>query len=150
AGARRLREVVLAGDLDPAPILDDIAALANELKVPVREIRRNRFAATARTGAPAGALAHPAPLRTVDLDELAARGPDDRAPFLLALDGGTDPGNLGALLRSAECAGVTGVVLPRHRAVHVTPTVTKAAAGAVERLRMATVPGLAGALRRLS
>ena len=53
-----------------------------------------------------------------------------RRPFLLALDGVTDPQNLGALLRSAEGAGVTGVVLPRHRAVHVTPAVTKAAAGA--------------------
>ena len=42
-------------------------------------------------------------------------------PFLVAVDGVTDPGNLGALLRSAECAGATGVVLPRHRAVHVTP-----------------------------
>ena len=42
-------------------------------------------------------------------------------PFLLVVDGVTDPQNLGALLRSAECAGVTGVVLPRHRSAHVTP-----------------------------
>ena len=63
-------------------------------------------------------------------------------PFLVAVDGVTDPGNLGALLRSAECAGATGIVLPRHRAVHVTPTVTKAAAGAVEHLPFAVVGGL--------
>ena len=62
------------------------------------------------------------------------RAPGGPPPFLVAVDGVTDPGNLGALLRSAECAGATGVVLPRHRAVHVTPTVTKAAAGAVEHL----------------
>ena len=61
----------------------------------------------------------------------------------------TDPGNLGALLRTAECAGVTGVVLPRHRAVHVTPTVAKAAAGAIEHLPMAVVSGLPAALARL-
>ena len=60
----------------------------------------------------------------------------------------TDPGNLGALLRSAEGAGVTGVVLPKHRAVHVTPTVAKAAAGAIEHLPMAVVPGLPAALSR--
>jgi 23S rRNA (guanosine2251-2'-O)-methyltransferase len=61
----------------------------------------------------------------------------------------TDPGNLGALLRSAECAGATGVLLPRHRAVHLTPTVTKAAAGAVEHLRFAVVGGLPAALQEL-
>ena len=71
-------------------------------------------------------------------------------PFLVAVDGVTDPGNLGALLRSAECAGVTGVVLPRHRAVHVTPTVTKAAAGAIEHLPIAVVGGLPTALQQLS
>ena len=71
-------------------------------------------------------------------------------PFLVAVDGVTDPGNLGALLRSAECAGANGVVLPRHRAVHVTPTVTKAAAGAVEHLPFAIVGGLPTALQQLS
>ena len=72
------------------------------------------------------------------------------APFLLALDGITDPGNFGAILRTAECAGVTGVVLPRHRSARITPTVAKAAAGAVEHLRFAVVPGMPSALRTLS
>jgi 23S rRNA (guanosine2251-2'-O)-methyltransferase len=150
AGNRRVREIVFAGDLDPAPILDDITNLAGELKVPIREVSRGKFEAMARTDAPQGVLAAAAPLRSYDLDELAETGADGVSPFLLLLDGVTDPGNLGALLRSAECAGVTGVVLPRHRAAHVTPTVTKAAAGAVERLRMATVPGLPSALSRLA
>jgi 23S rRNA (guanosine2251-2'-O)-methyltransferase len=66
------------------------------------------------------------------------------------LDGITDPHNVGALLRSAECAGVTGVVLPRHRSVHLSPTVTKAAAGAIEYLPMALVAGIPAALQRLS
>jgi len=150
AGTRRVREVVLASDLDPAPILDDIVDLADELKVPIREISRGKFEAMARTDAPQGVLALAAPLPEYALDDLAQPGPDGTPPFLLLLDGVTDPGNLGALLRSAECAGVTGVVLPRHRAAHITPTVTKAAAGAIERLRMATVPGIPSALARLS
>jgi 23S rRNA (guanosine2251-2'-O)-methyltransferase len=149
AGTRRTREVVFAAELDPAPILDDIIDLADELKVPIREVGRGKFDAMARTDAPQGVLAFAAPLPSVDLDELARPGADGAPPFLLALDGVTDPGNLGALLRSAECAGVTGVILPRHRAAHVGPTVTKSAAGAVERLRMTTVPGLPSALRRL-
>src|SRR5207248_2468378 len=69
-------------------------------------------------------------------------------PFLLAFDGVTDPQSLGALLRSAEGAGVTGAVLPRHRAAHVTAAVTKAAAGAVERVRLSVVPGLPAAVAR--
>ena len=69
--------------------------------------------------------------------------------FLVVVDGVTDPQNLGALLRSAECAGVTGVVLPRHRSAHVTPTVTKVAAGAVEHVSIAVVPGVPGALQEL-
>ena len=69
--------------------------------------------------------------------------------FLVVVDGVTDPQNLGALLRSAECAGVTGVVLPRHRSAHVTPTVSKVAAGAIEHVSIAVVPGVPGALQEL-
>ena len=72
-----------------------------------------------------------------------------KTPFLVVVDGVTDPQNLGALLRSAECAGVTGVVLPRHRSAHVTPTVTKVAAGAIEHVSIAVVPGVPGALQEL-
>jgi 23S rRNA (guanosine2251-2'-O)-methyltransferase len=83
-----------------------------------------------------------------ELDDLceATKG---GSPFLVVFDGVTDPHNLGSLLRSAECAGVTGVVVPRHRAAHVTPTVTKVAAGAVEHLAMAVVPGVPNALQRM-
>ena len=150
AGTRRVREVVMAGDLDPADIIDDITDLAGELKVPVRQVSRGKFESMARTDAPQGVLALAAPLREHELDELAQVAPGEPPPFLLLLDGVTDPGNLGALLRSAECAGVTGVVLPRHRAANITPTVTKSAAGAVERLRMTTVPGLPSAIARLA
>ncbi len=73
----------------------------------------------------------PRPLQEADLDDLA-RGSAKRPPFLVLVDGVTDPGNLGAILRSVEGAGGTGIVLPRHRAVHITPTAAKAAAGAIE------------------
>ncbi|MEO8695047.1 MAG: 23S rRNA (guanosine(2251)-2'-O)-methyltransferase RlmB [Acidimicrobiales bacterium] len=150
AGTRNTREVILASDLDPAPIIDDIIQLADENKVRIREVGRNKFESMARTDAPQGVLAFAAPLREHELDDLVRRDANGNKPFLLLVDGVTDPGNLGALLRTAECAGVTGVILPRHRAVHVTPTVTKSAAGAIEHLRMATVPGMAGALSALS
>jgi 23S rRNA (guanosine2251-2'-O)-methyltransferase len=149
AGTRAVREVWVQADAEPAPILEDIVELAQAERVPVRQVGRSRFLAEARCEAPQGVLAHAAPLPEADLDTLATVTRGGPVPFLVAVDGVTDPGNLGALLRSAECAGATGVVLPRHRAVHVTPTVTKAAAGAVEHLPFAVVGGLPAALSRL-
>ena len=142
-----MRDVWLADDLDPAPIVDEIADRAQRLRVPVRRVSRARLDGAARTDAPQGVLAHAAPLAEADFDELCRPG-RGRAPLLLALDGVTDPQNVGALLRTADAAGATGAVLPRHRAVHVTPAVTKAAAGAIEWLPMAIVPGLPAALAR--
>jgi 23S rRNA (guanosine2251-2'-O)-methyltransferase len=98
------------------------------------------------------ALVHAAEAPSALSDGGAGRGverPPEKAAFLVVVDGVTDPQNLGALLRSAECAGVTGVVLPRHRSAHVTPTVTKVAAGAVEHVPIAVVAGVPGALQEL-
>lgn len=150
AGTRRTREIWIAEDIDPAPILDDIIELAEESRVIVKHVGRRQIENAARTDAPQGVIAFAQSIQPVELDELAVRQPGRPAPFLLALDGVTDPGNLGAVLRSAECSGVTGVILPKHRAVHITPTVAKTAAGAIEHLPMAMVGGLPNALKRLS
>lgn len=149
AGTRRTREVIFAAEMDHAQILDEIRELAHESKVPLREISRNKFEAMARTDAPQGVVAFAAPLQPVGLDELARRR-GATIPFLLVLDGVTDPQNLGSILRVAECAGVTGIVLPRHRAARITASVTKTAAGAVEHLPMAQVAGIPAALQRLT
>ncbi len=149
---------MIAKGLDPAPIVEHIVELAREQRAAVREISRSELDATARTESPQGVVARADPVPEVDVAELAAPPADATgrggrpagAPFLLALDGITDPGNFGAVLRTAECAGVTGVVLPRHRSARITPTVAKAAAGAVEHLRFAVVPGIPSALRTLS
>jgi 23S rRNA (guanosine2251-2'-O)-methyltransferase len=150
AGRRRVREIWVLAEQDQADVLDDIVELAEAERVPVRQVSRGRFFAEARCEAPQGVLAKAAPLEEALLDDLAVARPGGPPPFLVAVDGVTDPGNLGALLRSAECAGATGVVLPRHRAVHVTPTVTKAAAGAVEHLPFAIVGGLPAGLQQLA
>ncbi len=148
AGRRRVRDVWLADDLDPAPILDTIVERAYAAGVPLRRVPRGRLEASARTDAPQGVLAHADPVPEADFDDLCRSGAGGRPPLLVAVDGVTDPGNLGALLRSAEAAGATGAVLPRHRAVHITPAVAKAAAGAVEHLPLAVVAGLPAALLR--
>ena len=148
AGRRRVKDVWLVEDADRAPILEDILELAAEARVPVKRVSRSQLESAARSDAPQGVLAHAAPIPDVDLDSLVTAR-SGVTPFLVAVDGVTDPQNLGAILRTAECAGATGVVLPRHRAAHVTPTVAKAAAGAVEHLPIALVSGLPSALSRL-
>lgn len=148
AGRRRAREVWLADDVDPAPILGEIEDLAQRRRVQVRHVGRNRLADRARTEAPQGVVAWAEPLAEVDLDDLCTARPGGRAPFLLVLDGVTDPQNVGALLRTAVSAGATGAVLPKHRAAHITPSAAKAAAGAIEHLPMAVVPGIPSALAR--
>ncbi len=145
----RAIDVWMAEDLDQAPLLDEIADLALAARIPLRRVARAALEAEARTEAPQGVLAHAKALEETDLDGLTQRR-GGVAPFLVVLDGVTDPHNLGALLRSAVCAGVTGVVLPRHRAVHVTPAATKASAGAIEHVRMGLVAGVPAALAELS
>lgn len=94
-----------------------------------------------RAGTPEhqGVCAEVAPYAYADPGALLA-GAD---PVVVALDGVTDPRNLGAICRTAEGAGVAGVAVPRHRSAEVTPAVCKASAGAVEHLRIARVRNLA-------
>jgi 23S rRNA (guanosine2251-2'-O)-methyltransferase len=149
AGQRTVREVWISEGLDPSPELDEIEHLASRRRTKVMLVGRKRLEALARTDSPQGVVALAAPLEESALDDLCQRC-GGAQPFLLVLDGVNDPQNLGALLRSAECAGVSGVVLPRHRAAHVTPTVAKVASGAIEHVSMAVVPGVPSALQRLS
>ncbi len=149
ANRRPVTRLFLADGMDPAAILDEIEALAAKRRVRIEYVSRKRLDSLARTEGPQGVVALAKPVRETPLDVLAEGVPGDRAPFLLVLDGITDPQNVGALLRSAECAGVTGVVFPRHRSAHLSPTVVKVAAGAVEYLPMAVVSGVPTALQRL-
>jgi 23S rRNA (guanosine2251-2'-O)-methyltransferase len=86
-----------------------------------------------------GVVAWCDPFRYGDAHALAS----SEAPLLVCLDQVTDPQNFGAVVRSAEGAGATGVVVPAHGAARVTPAVAKASAGAVEHLPIAVVPNLA-------
>jgi 23S rRNA (guanosine2251-2'-O)-methyltransferase len=86
-----------------------------------------------------GVVAWAEPFRYADAYELAKA----ESPLLVCLDQVTDPHNLGAVARSAEGAGATGVVLPAHGSVRVTPAVCRSSAGAVEHLPIAVVPNLA-------
>jgi 23S rRNA (guanosine2251-2'-O)-methyltransferase len=80
------------------------------------------------------------------LEYAAERG---EAPFIVLLDGVEDPHNFGAIIRSAECMGVHGIIIPKRRAVGLTPTVSKASAGAIEHMRVAKVTNLSTTIDEL-
>ena len=146
AGRRRVRTVWIARGREPSPLLAEIEELASRGGVPVRLVDAERLQREAGTDAPQGVVAVAEPVIAADLDDLL-RAP---AALLVALDGVTDPRNLGAVVRSAETAGATGVVLERRRSPWLTPAAVKAAAGAVEYVPIALVPGIATALDRAS
>jgi 23S rRNA (guanosine2251-2'-O)-methyltransferase len=145
-GRRRVRRVRVADGQDPSPQLDEIERLAAHRRIPLETVPPARLAAEAATSAPQGVIATAAPCRPVELADLVV----GTSPFLLVVAGVTDPQNLGALLRSAAGAGVTGVVLPRHRSAHLSPSAVKAAAGAVEHLEFCVVGGVPAALAELA
>ena len=148
AERRKVKEIWIASDIDDSEIIQDIVQLAEAMRVPINDVSRRVLEDQARSEAPQGVLAFAASLPEADFESLlVTRG--SQKPFLVAVDGVTDPGNFGALLRCCEGAGVTGVIVPRHRAVHVTPTVAKSAAGAIEYVPMSVVAGLPVAITQI-
>ena len=107
--------------------------------VEVMEGREQDIAARAGSEAHQGLCAEVGPYPYVDEAELLER-PD---PFVVVLDELQDPQNLGAIARTAECAGAAGLVICERRAAHVTPAAVKASAGATEYLRIARAPNMA-------
>ncbi len=137
--------MLVADGQDPSDVLDQIEHEAARRRVPLQLISMARLDREARTEGHQGVIAFASPLPTESLETLL----EDPNAFLLVVDGVTDPRNLGAMLRSADGAGVTGVILPRHRSARVTATAAKTAAGAIEYLRFCDVPGIPSALADL-
>jgi 23S rRNA (guanosine2251-2'-O)-methyltransferase len=143
AGKRRPRAVYLSSAANRDDTVQEIVERAAGT---LRVVAPERVEQMARSEVHQGVVAMVPPLRTADLDALLAV----KKAFLVAVDGVTDPHNLGAIMRSAETAGATGIVMPRHRSASVTPVVAKAAAGAIEYLPIALVGGIPAAIDRAS
>ena len=114
---------------------------AKERKVMVQVVEKSRLDEIAPQHQGLIAFASAYQYATVEeiLETAKERGED---PFLILLDGITDPHNLGAIIRSAECAGAHGVIVPQHRSVGLTPAAVKASAGAIEYMKVARVTNL--------
>jgi len=146
ARRRIIQKIYVADQQDSSEILDEIEREAQRQRVPIQIIAMARLDREARTEGHQGVVAFCSRLDSVSLDVLL----EHKHPFLLVCDGVTDPRNLGAMLRSADGAGVTGVVVPRHRAARISPSVTKTAAGAIEYLTFADVGGIPAAIDQMN
>ena len=126
----------------------EIVAMARDAKVVVQEVDRARLDAMAPNHQGLIAVASAYAYSTVE-DMFALAKSRGEQPFFVILDGVTDPHNLGAIIRSAECVGAHGVILPERRSVGLTPAAVKASAGAVEHIPVAREVNLTRLIERL-
>ncbi|MDQ6919920.1 MAG: 23S rRNA (guanosine(2251)-2'-O)-methyltransferase RlmB [Candidatus Dormibacteraeota bacterium] len=144
-----VRRLLVQPSADAEPRLKELLQLAGERGIPVEEVGRHRLDDVAHSDSHQGVVAYVGRRRYWELGDLLAEVEPDPAPMLLVLDEVQDPQNLGSVARSAEAAGVAGVVMSRNRAPEITPAVAKASAGAVEHLRIAQVGSVAQAIERI-
>ena len=146
---RAIDKIYLArGDVDKT--LGHIASRAREKGVVVVECDRRKLDFMSRTHAHQGVIALCAVRDTCSIDDIFAiaeqRG---EPPFVIVCDEISDPHNVGAIIRSAECAGAHGVIIPKRRSAGLTAIVDKASAGAAEHMAVARVANLSAALQEL-
>ena len=146
---RALDKVYIArGETDKA--LAHIAGLARERGVSVSDCDRRKLDAMSVTKAHQGVIAVCAVREYASLDDILALAESrGEAPFVVVCDEISDPHNLGAIIRSAECVGAHGVVIPRRRSAGLTAVVGKTSAGAAEHLPVARVANISAALQEL-
>lgn len=127
-----------------------ILAMAGEKGIVIQEVSRQKLDELSQTKNHQGVIVLVSAHEYVELEDilqLAREKGED--PFVLLLDGITDPHNFGAILRTAECAGVHGVVIPKRRSVGLNATVGKTSAGAIEYMPVARVTNLVKAMEQL-
>jgi len=152
SGSRQLDHISVARERHgangkPDARLEAVIALARAAKIRVSLEPRDQLTRLARTDTHQGILAVVRERQFLALEDLLALPHHPR--FFLALDGLEDPHNLGALIRTADGAGVDGILLPERRSAPITATVAKTSAGASEHVRIARVTNLARALEQM-
>lgn len=157
SGRNPIREAIKAGrDIekllvakgDLSATAREIVQMAREAHIPVQTVERTRLDEITRNHQ--GMLAFASAYRYYEVEDMLADAREKgEAPFLVVLDGVTDPQNLGAIIRTAACVGAHGVIVPQRRAVGLTPSAVKASAGAIERMKVARVGNLSRTLDML-
>ena len=137
--------------------LGEILSMARDRGILIQEERREKldelcmpFGHGEKTGNHQGIVARVPGADYVEIDDILNYAKErGEKPFILLLDGITDPYNFGSIIRSAECAGVHGIIIPKRRSATLTSSAVKVSAGAASHMRIAKVPNIAGAIDRL-
>lgn len=145
---RPINKILMAAGPLSGP-LQEIYAIAREKNIPVQKVDRQRLDKFVSGAAHQGVVALAAAREYVDLEDILAGAGPGEEPFLILLDEIHDPHNLGAILRTADAAGVHGVVIPRRRSAPLTPAVARSSAGAVEYVPVARVANIAQTIELL-
>jgi 23S rRNA (guanosine2251-2'-O)-methyltransferase len=146
AGSRRIDRVVIAEGVRDSR-LKDVLEAAKRAQVPVRREPRVSLDRLTNHANHQGVLAITSAASYSDAHDLVSSISSDT--LLVLLDGVEDPHNLGAIIRTAECGGASAVIVPERRAAHLTDTVAKTSAGALEHLPVARVTNLASFIEEL-
>ena len=149
AGRRRVHRVWIADSRGADRRIDELRTAARLARTAIVETPRDDIERRSRSTAHQGVLAEADPLPRVELGDLVRASADGAPPLVVVLDGVQDPQNLGSILRTAECAGVKGVIIPKDRAASLTPAAVKVAEGAVEHVALVEVTNLTRAIEEL-
>ena len=130
--------------------INKIIALAKQKKVIINEVSKAKLNQMAQTENNQGVIAIVPPFNYCEIEDIIELAKSKKEkPFILILDGLEDPHNLGSIIRTAETAGVHGIIIPKRRAVGVNSTVAKVSAGAVEYMKIARVNNINDAIKYL-
>lgn len=148
---RPIGKLLLSRDIERHSVIGQILYHARQRRIPVEHVDSRLIRKLSPTGRSQGVLAMVAVKDYVDVGYLLeASRQRNEPPLYIILDGIEDPHNLGAILRTADAAGVHGVIIPRRRAVGLTAAVSRASAGAVEHVPVARVGNISQTIRSLS
>ena len=148
-GSRSVNKLMIANGSTEGSI-KEIIAVAKEKSVNIQYWDRSKLDSIARGIRHQGVLAQVAPVQYAELEDILQVAKDrNEPPFIVLLDELEDPHNLGAILRTADAAGVHGVLIPKHRSCPLSATVAKTSAGAVEHVPVARVGNLVQTIKKL-
>lgn len=130
--------------------INKIIAMANEKKVILVEKDKKQMDLMAQTDNYQGVIATVPPFKYSEIEDILLLAKErNEAPFILILDGIEDTHNLGAIIRTAETAGIHGIIIPKRRAAQINSTVTKVACGAIENMKIARVNNISDTINKL-
>lgn len=139
---------VLKGELKGS--INKIIGMANDKKIIIQRVDKKKLDLLSNGNVHQGVVASVSSYEYVDIDDILKKAEDkNEDPFILILDEIEDPHNLGAIIRTAECAGVHGVIIPKRRSATVNQTVYKSSAGAVEHMFVSKVTNISNTIEEL-